>query len=249
MENDVLKDTLKLEEKIGFVANDKALLRQALVHRSYLNEHRDFELDHNERLEFLGDAVLELVSTEYLYNNFSNPEGELTNFRSALVNGKMLAKVAGEIGLEEHLLMSRGEEKDTGKARQYLLANAVEAVIGAIYLDQGYEPAKKFITEKILAHMDDILEEKLYQDPKSKFQEEAQERIGITPSYKVEKEWGPDHDKHFVIGVYIGSEKIAEGEGTSKQSAQRRAAEKGLKVKEWGEEGDATDPAEERKEE
>ncbi len=223
----------KLEEKIGFVATDKKLLEQALVHRSYLNEHRDFELDHNERLEFLGDAVLELVSTEYLYNNFSNPEGELTNFRSALVNGKMLAMVAAEVGLEDHLKMSRGEEKDTGKARQYLLANAVEAVIGAIYLDQGYEPAKRFVTEKILIHMDDILEEKLYEDPKSLFQEEAQEQLGITPSYHVEKEWGPDHDKHFIIGVYIGSEKIAEGEGTSKQSAQRRAAEKGLTAKGW----------------
>lgn len=226
-------DISKLEEKIGFVANDKKLLGQAMVHRSYLNEHRDFELEHNERLEFLGDAVLELVSTEYLYNNFSNPEGELTNFRSALVNGKMLATVAGEVGLEEHLMMSRGEEKDTGKARQYLLANSVEAVIGAIYLDQGYDPAKKFITEKILSHMEDILEEKLYEDPKSKFQEEAQEQIGVTPSYHVEKEWGPDHDKHFIVGAYIGTEKIAEGEGTSKQSAQRRAAEKGLAVKGW----------------
>jgi len=229
-------DISKLEEKIGFVAKDKKLLQQALVHRSYLNEHRDFELDHNERLEFLGDAVLELVSTEFLYNNFSNPEGELTNFRSALVNGKMLAKVAGEIGLEDHLLMSRGEEKDTGKARQYLLANAVEAVIGAIYLDAGYEPAKKFITEKILSHMEDILEEKLYEDPKSRFQEDAQEQLGITPSYHVEKEWGPDHDKHFIVGVYIGTEKVAEGEGTSKQSAQRRAAEKGLAVKGWDQE-------------
>lgn len=228
-------DISKLEEKIDFVANDKKLLQQAMVHRSYLNEHREFALEHNERLEFLGDAVLELISTEYLYNNFSNPEGELTNFRSALVNGKMLAKVAGEIGLEEHLLMSRGEEKDTGKARQYLLANAVEAIIGAIYLDQGYEPAKKFIAAKILSHMDDILDEKLYEDPKSRFQEEAQEQIGVTPSYHVEKEWGPDHDKHFIIGAYIGNEKIAEGEGTSKQSAQRRAAEKGLEAKGWNE--------------
>ncbi|MDD3190286.1 MAG: ribonuclease III [Candidatus Pacebacteria bacterium] len=232
-------DISKLEGKIDFVANDKNLLRQSMVHRSYLNEHRDFELDHNERLEFLGDAVLELVSTEYLYNNFSNPEGELTNFRSALVNGKMLAQVAQEVGLEEHLMMSKGEEKDTGKARQYLLANAVEAVIGAIYLDQGYIPAKKFITERILSHMDDVLSDKLYQDPKSKFQEEAQEKIGITPSYRVEKDWGPDHDKHFVIGVYVGDEKIAEGEGTSKQSAQRRAAENGLKAKGWGEEKEA----------
>jgi ribonuclease-3 len=190
-------------------------------------------------LEFLGDAVLELVSTEYLYNNFSNPEGELTNFRSALVNGKMLAIVAGEVGLEEHLMMSRGEEKDTGKARQYLLANSVEAVIGAIYLDQGYDPAKKFITEKILIHMDDILAEKLYEDPKSRFQEESQEQIGVTPSYHVEKEWGPDHDKHFIIGAYIGNEKIAEGEGTSKQAAQRRAAEKGLAAKGWNKEKEA----------
>ena len=229
-------DVSKLEEKIGYVAKEKTLLQQAMVHRSYLNEHRDFELDHNERLEFLGDAVLELVSTEYLYNNFSNPEGELTNFRSALVNGKMLAKVASEVGLEEFLMMSRGEEKDTGKARQYLLANSVEAVIGAIYLDGGYVPAKTFITDRILSHMEDVLAEKLYQDPKSKFQEVSQEKIGVTPSYRVEKEWGPDHDKHFIIGVYIGGEKIAEGEGTSKQAAQRRAAEKGLEAKGWKEE-------------
>lgn len=228
----------KLEEKIGFVAQDKDLLRQAMVHRSYLNEHRDFALDHNERLEFLGDAVLELVTTEYLYNNFSNPEGELTNFRSALVNGKMLAKVAGEVGLEEHLMMSRGEEKDTGKARQYLLANSVEAVIGAIYLDGGYEPAKRFISERIIVHMEDILKEKLYQDPKSRFQEEAQERLGVTPAYRVEKEWGPDHDKHFIIGIYLGGEKVAEGEGTSKQTAQRRAAQAGLEAKGWGDEED-----------
>lgn len=225
-----------LEDKIGFTAKNKDLLRQALVHRSYLNEHRDFELDHNERLEFLGDAVLELVSTEYLYNNFSNSEGELTNFRSALVNGKMLAKIASEISLDRHLLMSKGEEKDTGKARQYLLANALEAVIGAIYLDQGYEAARAFIAENILSRMDDVLAEKLYRDPKSQFQENAQESLGVTPFYKVEKEWGPDHDRHFIVGVYLGEEKIAEGEGTSKQAAQRRAAENGLEVKGWNEE-------------
>lgn len=225
-----------LEDKIGFTAKNKDLLRQALVHRSYLNEHRDFELDHNERLEFLGDAVLELVSTEYLYNNFSNSEGELTNFRSALVNGKMLAKIASEISLDKHLLMSKGEEKDTGKARQYLLANALEAVIGAIYLDQGYEAARSFIAENILSRMDDVLAEKLYRDPKSQFQENAQESLGVTPCYRVEKEWGPDHDRHFIVGVYLGDEKIAEGEGTSKQSAQRRAAENGLEAKGWNEE-------------
>lgn len=222
-----------LEKHIGFVAKNKDLLRQAVVHRSYLNEHRDFELDHNERLEFLGDAVLELISTEFLYNNFSNPEGELTNFRSALVNGKMLAKVAEEIGLNEHLLMSRGEEKDTGKARQYLLANALEAVIGAIYLDGGYEEAKKFVTARVLSRMDEVLEAKLYRDPKSQFQEKAQEVMSVTPHYRVEKEWGPDHDRYFLVGLYVGEEKVAEGEGGSKQAAQRRAAEKGLEVKGW----------------
>jgi ribonuclease-3 len=223
----------KLEKKIKVVFKNKDLLRQALIHRSYLNEHRDFRLDHNERLEFLGDAVLELVSTEFLYNKFSNPEGELTSYRAALVNRKMLAKVSREIGLEEYLLMSKGEVKDTGKARQYIISNALEAVIGAIYLDQGYRKSKKFITDYILCHMEDVLKEKLYQDPKSKFQEEAQERVGVTPSYKVIKEWGPDHNKNFRVGVFLENEKVAEGEGTSKQSAQRKAARKALEVKNW----------------
>jgi ribonuclease-3 len=223
----------KLEKKIKVVFKDKDLLQQALIHRSYLNEHRDFKLDNNERLEFLGDAVLELVSTEFLYNKFPNPEGELTSYRAALVNRKMLARVSEEIGLEEYLLMSKGEIRDTGKARQYIISNALEAVIGAIYLDQGYRKSKKFITDYILCHMDDVLKEKLYQDPKSKFQEEAQERVGITPSYRVIREWGPDHDKNFRIGVFLGDEKVAEGEGASKQSAQRKAAKEGLKVKKW----------------
>ena len=228
-----MEDLSKLEKVIKVVFKDKNLLRQALVHRSYLNENRDFELDHNERLEFLGDAVLELVTTEYLYQNFSNPEGELTNYRAALVNRKMLASVSKTLGLENYLLMSKGERKDTGKARQYISANTLEAVIGAIYLDRGYKKAQKFITETIISHMDDVLADKLYQDPKSKFQEEAQEKVGVTPSYRVMKEWGPDHDKHFVVGVYLGEEKVAEGEGTSKQSAQRKAAEVALEVKGW----------------
>lgn len=223
----------KLEEKLSVSFKNKDLLRQALVHRSYLNENRDFELDHNERLEFLGDAVLELATTEFLFKNFSNPEGELTNFRAALVNSTMLSRIANELGLEEHLLMSRGEKKDTGKARQYILANALEAIIGAIYIDQGYRKAKKFVSDNFLVKMEDVLSNKLYQDPKSKFQEHAQEIIGTTPTYKVMKEWGPDHDKHFVIAVYLGDEKIAEGEGTSKQSAQMKAAENGLKEKGW----------------
>jgi len=226
-------DIESLEKKIGIKFKNKDLLKQAMVHRSYLNENRDFELDHNERMEFLGDAVLELIVTEYLYNNFSNPEGELTNYRAALVNGKMLAKISKGIGLDDYLLMSRGEAKDLGKARQYLLANALEAVIGAIYLDQGYKKSEKFIAKFVLSEMDNVLSEKLYQDPKSKFQEEAQEKASVTPVYKVIKEWGPDHDRRFVIGIYLENEKIAEGEGSSKQAAQRSAAKKGLEVKGW----------------
>ncbi|MEA2097912.1 MAG: ribonuclease III [Patescibacteria group bacterium] len=228
-----MKDVVNLEKKIGIKFKDKNLLKQSLVHRSYLNEHNNFKLDHNERLEFLGDAVLELITTEFLYNNFSNPEGDLTNFRAALVNRKMLAVISTEIGLEEYLLMSKGESKDTGRARQYIIANALEAVIGAIYLDQGYNKSKKFIENYFLCKMDDVLNDKLYQDAKSKFQEEAQEKVGITPCYKVIKEWGPDHNKRFLIGIFLDEEKVSEGEGISKQAAQRDAAEKGLKVKGW----------------
>ena len=228
-----MDDLEKLEKKIGVKFKNKDLLQQSLVHRSYINEHKNFELDQNERLEFLGDAVLELVTTEFLYNTFSNPEGELTNYRAALVNRKMLAKISNEIGLEEYLLLSKGESKDTGRARQYIIANALEAVIGAIYLDQGYNESKIFIEKYFLSKMNDILEEKLYQDPKSTFQEKAQDKVGVTPAYKVIREWGPDHDKHFLIGVFLGEEKIAEGEGISKQAAQRKAAENGLEEKEW----------------
>ncbi len=223
----------KIEKRIKVKFKNKDLLRQALVHRSYLNENRDFELDHNERLEFLGDAVLELATTEFLYNNYSNPEGELTNFRAALVNSKMLAKIANELELEDFLLMSKGEKKDTGKARQYILANALEAIIGAIYLDQGFKKSKKFVADNFLCRMEDVLQKKLYRDAKSQFQEQAQEVVGVTPCYKVMKEWGPDHDKHFVIAIYLGDEKVAEGGGTSKQAAQMKAAEAGLKAKDW----------------
>jgi ribonuclease-3 len=198
-----------------------------------LNENRDYALDHNERLEFLGDAVLELIITEYLYNNFKNPEGELTSWRSALVNGEMLAHVAQEIGVEKFLLMSRGEAKDTGRARQYLLANALEAIIGSMYLDQGYDVSKKFVLENVAVRLKEILEKKLYLDPKSYFQEKAQENNKVTPSYRVTKEWGPDHDKHFTVGVYLSDELVAEGEGNSKQEAQREAARLGLEAKGW----------------
>lgn len=222
-----------LAKKIGVEFKEISLLQQAVTHRSYLNENRDYKLDHNERLEFLGDAVLELIVTEYLYGNFRNPEGELTSWRSALVNGEMLSKIAQRIGVEKFLLMSRGEAKDTGRARQYLLANAMEAIIGAIYLDQGYEKAKIFVNKNIVVELNEILEKKLYLDPKSYFQEKAQENEKVTPSYRVMKEWGPDHDKHFIVGVFLGEELVAEGEGNSKQEAQREAAHAALENRGW----------------
>lgn len=226
----------KLSKKIKVEFNNIEFLKQALTHRSYLNEHRDYKLDHNERLEFLGDAVLELVVTEYLYENFPNPEGELTNWRASLVNGEMLAKIAKNLGVEEYLLMSRGETKDTGRARQYLLANAFEAIIGAIYLDQkekGYDECRRFIMENVVVELSEIIKNKSYMDPKSQFQEKAQEKAGVTPSYRVISESGPDHDKKFVVGVYLGEELVGEGEGQSKQEGQRMAAEKALEVKGW----------------
>lgn len=228
------KDFSKLEKVIGFDFKNQDLLRQALVHRSYLNEHPDFELEHNERLEFLGDAVLELAVTEYLYKHYHNPEGELTNWRASLVNSKSLAELAGELELEPYLFLSKGEAKDkASKARQYILANAVEAVIGAIYLDGGFKKAEQFVKDKLLIKLDNILAKQLYIDPKSRFQEAAQEKTGITPSYQVLNEEGPDHDKHFKVGVYLGKEKVATGEGTSKQEAQVAAAANALKAKKW----------------
>lgn len=218
--------------KVNF--NNKNLLKQALIHRSYLNEHINFELGHNERLEFLGDAVLELVVTEYLYLNYPNPEGEMTNWRASLVNAKMLAEIAHILNVEEFLFLSKGEAKDKNpKSRNYILANAMEAIIGAIYLDQGWEVAKKFILENIVVKLPQILANKLYIDAKSRFQEMAQEETGITPSYIVLQESGPDHNKKFIIGVYLEEELVAKGAGTSKQEAQMAAAEEALRVKKW----------------
>src|SRR3989344_4778543 len=226
-------DTEKLKSTLGITIGNTDLYQEALTHRSYLNEHRDYPFPHNERLEFLGDAVLELVVTRHLFDRFPNPEGELTSFRAALVNGEMLSKIGKELGVEQFLLMSRGESKDTGRARSYLIANAVEAVIGALYLDQGYDAAKVFIEQRILTHLEEVMEQGLYTDPKSRFQEMAQEKTGITPNYGVLREWGPDHDRHFVAGVFLEDELVAEGEGTSKQEAQREAAKKGLEAKGW----------------
>ncbi len=228
------KNFKELENKIGITFNNPDYLVQALVHRSFLNENRSFGLAHNERLEFLGDAVLELVVTEFLFHNYLNPEGELTNWRAALVNANMCATVASEIGLEPYLFLSHGESKDANtKARGYILANALEAVIGAVYLDQGWDMAKQFVTRWVISKLPEVLELGLWMDPKSRFQEAAQEIVGVTPTYRVLKEDGPDHEKNFVVGVYLGKEKIAEGVGTSKQEAQTDAAEAALRVKGW----------------
>ncbi|MBI4592406.1 ribonuclease III [Candidatus Uhrbacteria bacterium] len=228
------EDYSDLEQTLGVTFHNTDTLRQALVHRSYLNEHPDFPLGHNERLEFLGDAVLELVVTEHLYQNYENPEGELTNWRAALVNAEMLAGLCAKLGIEPYLHLSKGESKDKdSKARKYILANAFEAIIGAIYLDGGWEAAKEFVNTRVLCELPNILKNRLYIDPKSRFQEAAQEHLGITPSYKVLSETGPDHQKQFEVGVFLGKEQVATGMGTSKQEAQVAAAEAGIAAKSW----------------
>ncbi|HAG27526.1 TPA: ribonuclease III [Patescibacteria group bacterium] len=213
----------------GSQPNDVSLYVSAFTHRSYLNEHRGFELPHNERLEFLGDAVLELVATEHLYKTYDHPEGELTNFRSSLVNYKILALIAQRLGLGDHLLMSRGEAKDTGRARQVILANTIEALIGALYLDLGYEAAQKFIVKEILVELPGIISGGTYVDPKSKLQEIIQDRHGVTPTYGVISESGPDHNKVFVVASYMGETELGRGEGPSKQEGEISAAENSLK--------------------
>ncbi len=224
----------KFATHIGVTFRDIGLLREAFTHRSYLNEHRGTGLRHNERLEFLGDAVLELVITEYLFAKYpEEPEGRLTAYRSALVNTNSISDAASDWGMNDYLLLSRGEAKDQGRARQYILANAFESVIGAIFLDQGYDAAKEFISQSLFDRLDEIVGKRLWQDAKSRFQEEAQERTGITPSYDVVRESGPDHDKNFEVGVYIGSELIGKGVGRSKQDAEQKAAEAALLKKGW----------------
>lgn len=235
MTNETIADLPILEQRLGHTFKDQDIITQALTHRSYLNEHADFPYAHNERLEFLGDAVLELVVTEYLYKKYANPEGELTNWRAALVNAKTLAGIATQLQFEDFLLLSKGEARDkNSKARMYILANAIEAIIGAIYLDGGIQAAEKFIGMHILNHLEFILKNELYVDPKSKFQETAQELLGVTPSYRVLEETGPDHNKEFTVGVFLEKDMIAVGRGTSKQEAQVAAAQAGLEVKGWG---------------
>ena len=228
------EDLSELEQTLGVTFQEKDTLRQALVHRSYLNEHPDFPLGHNERLEFLGDAVLELVVTKHLYENYENPEGELTNWRAALVNSEMLSSLCQELDVEPYLHLSRGEAKDkNSKARKYILADAFEAIIGAIYVDAGWDESKKFVDDRVLSPLPRVLEQGLYIDPKSRFQEAAQEHVGITPSYKVLSEEGPDHQKTFEVGVFLGKDKVATGKGTSKHEAQVAAATAGIELKGW----------------
>lgn len=217
-----------IEAITGQTINDLDLYMSAFTHRSYLNENRSFGLPHNERLEFLGDAVLELVATEHLYRTYDHSEGELTNFRSALVNYKKLSEIAKRLGLEDLLMMSRGEAKDTGRARQVILANVIEALIGALYLDRGYEPAAEFIKKEILIELPSIIKEGSYMDPKSKLQELVQEKKGITPTYGVVSESGPDHDKVFVVAAFVNTQEIGRGTGPSKQEAEISAAEDSL---------------------
>jgi ribonuclease-3 len=223
----------ELQERLGVRFQNPELLRQAFIHRSYLNENPKEALDHNERLEFLGDAVLELVVTEHLYRSYPNPEGELTTWRAALVNAQTMGEIASDLGFNEYLLLSRGEAKDTGRARQVILANTLEAVIGALYLDQGYEATRDFSFRHIIERLPDIITERRYRDPKSLFQEAAQEREGVTPTYQILQESGPDHAKVFNVGVYLGDALIAEGSGSSKQEAEQEAARRGLETKGW----------------
>ena len=222
------------EKRIGYVFKNKSLLRQAFTHRSYLNENRSAGIEHNERLEFLGDAVLELVVTEFLFEKYPDKaEGDLTSYRAALVNTTSISDAAVKLGMNDFLLLSRGESRDTGRARQIILANAFEALIGAIYLDAGYRDAKKFIAEQLFHKTEKIVESRLWQDAKSRFQELAQEKEGFTPSYDVISQTGPDHDKRFLVGVYVGKERVATGEGRSKQEAEQQAAQKALENRGW----------------
>ena len=227
-------DFLTFEKTTGIFFENKKLLEQAFIHRSYINENTGSKFSHNERLEFLGDAVLELIVTDYLYNRYPNQdEGELTAYRSSLVNAVIIGEVAHDLGMNNYLLLSKGEAKDIGKARSYILANTYEAYVGAVYIDQGYEIARKFISETLFGKIDTIMEKKLWRDSKSLVQEKSQEYLNVTPVYKVLHESGPDHNKNFTVGIFFADELIAEGDGHSKQEAEQSAAEVALKVKDW----------------
>ena len=222
-----------LEKLLDIQFNNKDLLQQAFTHRSYLNENAHADLKQNERLEFLGDAVLEIIVTEHLFKNYSEPEGAMTSWRAALVNTQSLAETANGLDFGNYLLLSKGEAKDTGKARSYILANTFEAFIGALYLDNGLEICRQFLEIHLISKLPKILEQGLHVDDKSCFQERSQEKAKITPTYRVLKDWGPDHAKSFVVGVFLDEELVAKGEGSSKQEAEEAAARAGLKIKDW----------------
>lgn len=213
---------------LGVTYNDIELLVRAFTHRSYVNEHRKTASEHNERLEFLGDAVLELVVTNFLYNNFSDPEGVLTNWRSSLVRTESISAAAARNNFEPLLRLSRGERRGTDRARAQILANCYEAVVGSLYLDQGYEAASDFIHKSLISTFQEILDTGSWMDPKSHFQEAAQSKEGATPVYKVLSEEGPDHDKIFTVGVFVNGKQKGEGTGPSKQAGQQKAAEAAL---------------------
>lgn len=232
--SEIGKSLEKLQKIIGVTYADSIHLLTAITHRSYLNEHKEAKQEHNERYEFLGDAVLELIVTDFLFHKYpEKPEGELTAIRAALVNTVSLAEVSSNMNINEFLLLSKGEERDTGRARQYILANAFESIIGSIYLDQGYEAAKEFVAGRLFDKTDTIVAKRLWQDAKSRFQELAQEHASVTPSYETLNQTGPDHDRVFTVGVFLHTEKIAEGKGRSKQEAEQSAAEAGISAKNW----------------
>jgi ribonuclease-3 len=229
-----MKDFTPFEQSLGIAFNDKTLIQRAFTHRSFINENPKSGLEHNERLEFLGDAVIELIVTDYLFRSYpTHNEGELTAFRSALVNAVIMGEVATELNMNDFLLLSKGESRDIGRARQTILANTYESFVGALYLDQGYEPCKKFIMDSLVPRIEEIIKMKSWKDAKSQVQEEAQERLGVTPAYHVVGESGPDHDKYFTVGIFFGEQKIAEGKGKSKQEAQQTAALAALEKKGW----------------
>lgn len=228
-------DLSQFEKKVHVAFKDKNLLKQAFIHRSYINENARTGFSHNERLEFLGDAVLELIVTDFLFKKYPNKqEGDLTSYRAALVNAQIIGSIAmNDLGMNDFMLLSKGEAKDTGRARLSILADAYEAFLGALYLDQGYDACYSFVRDTILVKTEEVMKKGLWKDPKSLLQEKVQEHVGVTPSYKVAEELGPDHDKRFVVAVYFGVEKIATGEGKSKQEAEQQAAETALKERGW----------------
>lgn len=228
-----IREFSSFEKKVGFIFKDKNLLQLAFTHRSFVNENRQLN-EHNERLEFLGDAVLELVVTEHLFNKFKDKtEGDLTSLRASLVNTQSISNAAKELGMNDYLLLSKGESNDTGRARQYILANTFESFIGALYLDQGYDIAKEFIANNLFGNIEKIVDEKLWRDAKSHLQESAQEHMSITPHYELVSQEGPDHNKVFTVGVIFTDSEVARGKGNSKQEAEQDAAQKALKIKDW----------------